>query len=281
MSRLSMIMLLLLAVCISLPAQKVRNVSGEYVYYAPENISLEQAKATALERARIDAIAKEFGANVSQTNTVSALMNNGDSETFFQSIGGTEINGDWLSDSKEPQITIAYEDGMLVISAKVWGKARERTRATFDLEIQTLCNGIESDRFKNQDIFSVRFRSAIKGFFSIWLADDNIRQVYCLLPYENTGGQAREIQGQKEYTFLSTTDAQYPYLEETILTAEKEIEYNRLVFIFSTAPFIMPLTQQGEFLPELPVGDFNKWLQRNRIKDENMLVIERIIAIKK
>ena len=281
MPRSFSILFLLIAVSFPTYAQKTHNVSGEYTYYPPENISLEQAKTMAVERARLDAIAREFGANVSQTNTVAISAQNGESETNFQSLGTTEVNGDWIADTKEPEIVVAYEGGMLVISAKVWGKIRERKRADFELSIQTLCNGIESEKFKNNDRFSVRFRSPVKGYFSIWLADDNLRQVYCLLPYENANGEAREMQSRKEYTLLSTADEQYPYREETILTAERDVEFNRLVFIFSTARFTMPLTEQGEYLPELSATDFEKWLQRNRIKDENMYVIQKMIEIKK
>lgn len=33
--------------------QKLKTVEGEYTYHAPENVTLEQAKMTALERAKI------------------------------------------------------------------------------------------------------------------------------------------------------------------------------------------------------------------------------------
>lgn len=34
-------------------AQKVKNVCGEYTFYAPENVSLSEAKRIALERAKL------------------------------------------------------------------------------------------------------------------------------------------------------------------------------------------------------------------------------------
>lgn len=54
----------------SLPAlaQRIEKVHIEYTYHAPENISLEEAKRIALERAKIQAIADEFGTIVSQSN---------------------------------------------------------------------------------------------------------------------------------------------------------------------------------------------------------------------
>jgi hypothetical protein len=42
-------------------AQKVKTVEGEYTYYAPENVTVEQAKITADDRAKIQALADEFG----------------------------------------------------------------------------------------------------------------------------------------------------------------------------------------------------------------------------
>ena len=281
--RLAITIILLIFPAFTFPAyaQKVRNVSGEYIYYPPENLSLEQAKVIAIERARLEAIANEFGTNVSQSNTTVVANRNGESDIKFQSYGSSDVNGDWLADTKDAEIAVSYDSGMLVVKAKVWGKVRERKRAELELSIQTLCNGRESEKFNNNDRFSVRFRSPVNGYLSIWLADDNLKQVYCLLPYENAGGIAREIRSRLEYLMLTTSDETYPYREETVLTTECDVEYNRLLFLFSTTPFMMPLTEQGEYVPELVSADFDKWLQRNRIKDENFCVIQKMIEINK
>lgn len=262
-------------------AQKTVNVSGEYVYYPPENVSLEQAKETAVERAKIDAIAKEFGTDVSQTNTI-AIMGGRDGEsTMFNSTGSTEIKGEWIADTKEPEITVRYEGGMLVIVAKVWGKVRRKSKSEVLLSARVLCNGIESERFRNNDKLSIAFKSPVNGFLSIWLIDDTARRAYCLLPYENEDGVAREIKNNVEYALLSTADYKYPYREATILTTDKVLEIDRLIFIFSTNRFAMPLTDSGEYLPELAIFEFEDWVQRNRIKDESMQIIEKPIEIKK
>lgn len=262
-------------------AQKVVNVSGEYVYYSPENVSLEQAKETAVERAKIDAIAKVFGTDVSQTNTI-AIMGGRDGEsTMFNSTGSTEIKGEWIADTKEPEIAVRYEGGMLVIAAKVWGKVRRKSKSEVLLSARVLCNGIESERFRNNDKLSIAFKSPVNGFLSIWLIDDTARRAYCLLPYENEDGVAREIKNNVEYALLSTADYKYPYREATILTTDKVLEIDRLIFIFSTNRFAMPLTDSGEYLPELAIFEFEDWVQRNRIKDESMQIIEKPIEIKK
>jgi len=280
LGRISLLLLLTLS-SLTAAAQKVRSVSGECTYCPPENVTLEQAKQMAVERARIDAIAREFGTNVSQMNTVATINSNGESATAFNSLGSTEVNGDWLADTKEPEIEIDYESGMLAITARVWGKARERKTADFELSVKLLCNGTESEKFRNNDRFSIRFRSPVKGYLSIYLVDDNLRQAYCLLPYETEDGEAREIRNNAEYVLLSTEDPLYPYREETILTTENEVDFNRIVLVFSTNRFVMPLTEQGTYLPELPTPEFDRWLQRCRTKDTAMYVMQKTIEIRK
>ncbi|MDE5567369.1 MAG: DUF4384 domain-containing protein [Muribaculaceae bacterium] len=262
-------------------AQKIQNVSAKYTYYAPETMSIDEAKRIAIDRAKIQAIGDAFGTIVSQSNSTVISNQNGNSNTHFFSLGGSDVKGIWIADTREPVVEISYIDNTLVICAEVYGKAREQKHADLELSIKTLRNGIESEQFKDNDRLSILFQSPVKGFFSIWLADDNLKQAYCLLPYENGNGNAREIQSRKEYVLLSTADAEYPYKEETILTAEKELEINRLIFIFSTSKFSMPLTEQGEYVPELTIPKFDKWLQKNRVKDENMYVIQKIIEIRK
>lgn len=261
--------------------QKVVNAQGEYVYHAPENITLEQARQTALERARLDAIAKAFGTDVSQTNLVTVSARGESSETSFNSMGGTEVKGEWIADTKEPEVSIHYESGMLVVEVKVWGKIREKTKADYELSVKILCNGRESEKFRSNDRLSVRFKSPVKGYLSIYLVDDNVHQVYCLLPYENEDGRARAIKNNETYILLSTEDPVYPYQEETILTTDKTMEYDRLVFVFSKNQFAMPLTNMGDYLPELSTMDFEKWLKKNRVKDTEMTVVEKVVEIRK
>lgn len=262
-------------------SQKTVNVCGEYRYVAPDNVSPADAKRIALERARLEAMAKEFGTNVSQTNLSTTHIKNGETETDFLSMGGTEVKGDWLGDTQEPEINISYEQNSLVVTAKVCGKAREIVSSAVDLSIKVLCNGIESERFKNNDKLSVEFKTPVDGYLAVFLRDDNIDIVSCLLPYENENGKARKIKRNETNVLLSTKDPIYPYREETILVTSQEQEFNTLVFVFSEKEFSMPNTENGEYLPELSIEDFQKWLRRNRVKDNQMQTIERLVEIRK
>ncbi|MDD6581493.1 MAG: hypothetical protein PUF10_02295 [Bacteroidales bacterium] len=274
---LSIILLLATLTCI---AQKTVTICGEYRYIAPENVSPAEAKATATERARLEAMANEFGTNVSQTNLNTTRTNNGEAQNDFLSFGGTEVKGNWLGDTKEPEISVTYEQNQLVVTAKVCGKAREIVNASVDLSVKVLCNGVESERFKNNDKLSVVLKTPVHGYLAIFLRDDVNGIVACLLPYETENGKARKIKRNEFYTLLSTSDPLYPYREETILVTEREQEFNTLIFVFSENEFAMPNTENGEYLPELSIPDFQKWLRRNRMRDEKMQTLEKIMEIR-
>lgn len=59
MKRLTLILIALL-LSSSLYSQKTHNVTAKYVYYAPETMSIDEAKRIAVDRARMQAIADCF-----------------------------------------------------------------------------------------------------------------------------------------------------------------------------------------------------------------------------
>lgn len=261
--------------------QRVVSVCGEYKYIVPENISLAEAKEIAINQARLTAIANEFGTIVSQTNLATTRIENGTTRSDFLSLGETEVKGDWLSDTKEPEVKPTYEDNHLVIYASVCGKAREIEIAEVELMMQIINNGFETDRFKNNDRVSVRFKSPVNGYVAIFIRNDEDNIVSCMLPYENENGKARVVKNSKEYIYLSTDDPIYPYQEETILVTNKKVEFNTFVLVFAEKEFAMPLSDMGEFVPELSIEHFQRWLRKNRINDKTMQTIEKTIQINK
>lgn len=273
----SIILMVFALVC---HAQKTVNVSGEYRYVVPDNVSRTDAQNIAIERARNEAMAKEFGTVVSQTNTTTTKVIDGKVETGFISMGGTESKGLWIDDTKEPEVKTFYEDDVMVIVAKVWGKAREIKNTETEIDIKILCNGMENERFKNNDKFSIDFKSASKGYVAIFLRDENLDPIYCMLPYENENGEVRAVKSGTKYNFLSTKDPVYPFREETILVTDKTVEFNTILVVFSKNQFSLPISEEGEYVPEIPADKFMKWLRKNRINDETMQVIEKTVEIR-
>ena len=67
------VVFILLLLPLTVFAQRVKTVEGEYTYHAPENVTIEQAKRTALERAKIQALADEFAKE--QASAANAAVN--------------------------------------------------------------------------------------------------------------------------------------------------------------------------------------------------------------
>lgn len=104
--------LLLLAVIVpfmvgSLHAQEIRTVNAAYTYYVPETVSLTEAKHTALQRAKIQAIADEFGTAVSQVNATRVMNSSGNSSIDFMSVGNSDVKGEWIETIGEPTFDIS------------------------------------------------------------------------------------------------------------------------------------------------------------------------------
>ena len=269
-------------------AQKLKNIEGEYTYHAPENVSLEQAKTTALDRAKIQALADEFGTIVSQYNTTIVENNNEQSNIDFSSIGGSEVKGEWIETLGEPIYNIMYEGDMFVVSVKVKGKAREITSAGIDFKAHVLKNGIEdrfeSDLFVSGDDLYVSFRSPVKGFLAIYLMDAN-KQAYCLLPYRGQQDGIYAISANRRYLFFNENTAsedEQEMIEEYVMTCEQQTEKNNIYVIFSPNKFIKANdNDKGEALPrELTHDAFQKWLTGCRKHDEKLSVQMFPITIK-
>ena len=262
-------------------AQRIATVCGEYRYTVPGEIPLNRAKQIAIDKARNEAIANEFWQVVSQSTNTTIHSSGTQSSVQSDSYASTESKAIWLSDTKEPEVSIAYENDVMVITASVCGKARELKTAEVELRMQVVSNSIETERFKNNEKVAIHFKSPVNGYVSIFFRDDNAGMIYCMMPYENEDGTAREVKSNKEYIYLSTEDPIYPYQEETILVTDKTVEFDTFILVFSKKDFSMPSSEAGEFVPELPVEDFQKWLRKNRINDETMQTIEKSIQIHK
>lgn len=266
---------------VTLQAQLTTNACGEIDYVVPETQTLSEAKQTALAQARLKAIADEFGTLVTQTNTTTMHIKDGQTNSNFNSFSENEVRGIWISDTKNPLVEVTYRNDMMVIHANVCGKVRELKQSSVELQVKPLNKGIESTLFKNNDRFAVEFKSAASGYVAIFIRDDNNDIVNVMMPYEDSDGNAREVKSNKEYVFLCTQDSEYPYAEETILTTSKSIENNTLIVVFSQKKFHISLSNKGEFVPEVENVKFQKWLHGLRVYDTTVQVEEIVLTIKK
>ena len=273
-------------------AQELKTVSAEYIYYAPETMPIIEAKKNALERAKIKAIEEEFGSIVSQTNTTALSNINGESDTRFFSLGGSDVKGEWIETIGEPQYgDIFYKDNMLVVPCRVKGKVREMQYSAIDFVAKPLRNGIEqrfeSYQFKEGDDLFLYFKSPVDGFLSVFLVDETSEIVYCALPYRNSDGNPKQIKADKEYILFSAKNCdneEKSIVDEYVMTASNDLEYNDFYILFSTEPFSKAVLQSQEdtSLPKtLNWHDFQKWLAKARIKNSKLSLSKIILTISK
>lgn len=271
-------------------AQKTVKLCGEYVYIAPENVTPEQAKQTALERAKLNALADRFGTNISQLNTTLIENQNEKSNIKFLAMGGSEVKGEWIEDTKPPVFEVDYSQNGLTVKVSVCGTAREIKGAKIDFTARILRNGVESryesSEFRHGDDVFLLFKSPVDGYLAVYLMDD-MQNVFCLLPYRNDAAGKTQVKAGKEYVFFSAKHAEkeMTFTDEYMLTCNKSIEQNFIYIVFSPNEFTKAndtRTDRESVLPrELSFDNFQQWLAKNRVRDKDMSVETKILTIKK
>lgn len=281
---------LLLAVMLfplTLCAQRVQKVCGEFTYYAEGNQSANDAKHAALEAAKLQAIANEFGTVITQSNVQKETSTNGEESTYFSSLSASEVKGEWIEDIGEPTYEISFVQDMLVVKCKVCGRAREISNEAVDFTATILRNGTEAKfadvNFHNGDDMFLLFRSPSDGYVAAYLIDET-PSAYCLLPYMNNARGQQAVKHNQEYVFFSPAKApKGEQVDEYTLTCSNEIERNQVYVIFSPKPFTKALDSQvDDGLPrQLSYEDFSRWLSTCRKRDSKMGVKVMHIEIKK
>lgn len=276
-------------VTLGITAQSVKNIKGEVIYRAPESVSIEEAKRIALEYAKIQLIADEFGTLVSESNINITENKNGNSSSTFHSLSSSDVKGEWIETTEEPKFQISFEQNMLIVKVKVAGRIREIKSAKIDCNAKILCNGTETrfeqTEFKSGDQLFLQFSSPVDGFLAVYLIDSN-KDAYCLLPYQSDSDGKTAIKHGHEYIFFSQKESpeeERSLVDEYVMTCDKDIEYNQLYIVFSPNNFTKALDKNaGETLPRmLSYEDFHKWLAKCRRHDVKMTTEIKYITIKK
>lgn len=270
-------------------AAKVKTVEATYVYHAPANQSPEEAMKIALERAQLQAIADEFGTVLSQENTTRVENSAEGSSTSFHSLSTSDVRGEWIETIDVPVRNIEFIDGMMVVTIKVKGRAREVNVAAVDFVAEVLRNHPDradaSTDFKAGNDMYLYFKSPVSGYVAVYLLPGD-GEAFCLLPYQRSGSGVQEVKANDEYVFFSidkAIDADKAIVDEYVLTAEKTVEHNALYVLFSTHPFYKASDASiANTLPrQLSESDFLKWLGKSRARDNDLQLKKIQISITK
>ena len=263
-------------------AQKIVSVSGEYTYYAPSTMSLDEAKQEAIKQTKLHVLEAKFGTLINSTTTLIIENKEGStpsSRADVRTLSTHEVKGEWIEDTRNPEQEVLTDRSMpnaIIVRTRVWGKAREISATKADIEVALLKAPYKeaiADVFKNEQEFYLYFKSPASGYLAVYLLDTDENMAYCLLPISNDLKGNFPVKNNEEY-ILFNEDPTY------IFTTKYSVIYNHIAVVFSPNEFYKANDQQGEndkyTLPrELTLDKYHEWLSRCKSHD-NQLVEERL-----
>ena len=267
-------------------------VCGEYIYEAPANVSLDQARRIAIEGAKTKALQDNFGTTMTLSVASSMRSSNNSEAEWFSMTNVSEANGEWLEDIGTPtfDVNLDRNGNILVKVSNVCGNARELLGTRVDVSAKILKKvpdvNFESNDFNDGDELYLAFRSPVDGYLAVYLLDESMT-AYCLLPYSRDRTGIVKIEGGKDYIFFSSRHAERQYasiVDEYSLTCERDVEHDLMYILFSPNEFTKAndAPADEETLPrQLSFDDFQYWLTRSRLRDRDMKVEIRTITIRK
>lgn len=278
-------------------SQKTVRVKGTAQVEFPDNLTREEVKRQAAEKATIDALERAFGRIVIQGNTtyISNVQTGKQVETksAFNTIANTSVKGEVVRIIGEPEFK------ELSGTRSIEGKNESYTEMKCDIEIEarevstppvnftafTLnCSEerCKTTDFRIDDPLYLSFSSPSSGYISVFLDEEGTTQ--CLYPYntmpvEYEGGVP--VKADKKY-ILFTRQPEFRFTGYILYTPNQK-SINRIFIIFSKDPLNKPslsdikVDEAGYKLPKsLKSEDFQRWLNRYRSYEKANVEVDYI-----
>lgn len=260
-------------------AQKPVKVHGKATLVVSENdnITPAEAKRECIKRAKNEAIREAFGEFISSnTEIMDGIDKEGNELSSFVQETSMSARAEWIEDTKEPAVKFDTQDGRIIFTAEVWGKAREIPVSRIDFSWKVLCGGKEdcheSLKFTNRQRIFIKFRTPVAGYVAVYLLDSSKKEASCLLPYKNNQRGQHKVLAGKDYTFFDSECD--PMAINYRLTTDEPIEMNQIVLIFSPNPFTKcnEVTGDRKHPNSLSIDDFEAWLRKQKLRDTDIVV---------
>lgn len=286
-------------------ARDIVKISGEADYFSPDSESPKEARENAIRQARISALEKQFGLVITEHIVTKQQSFQGKTQCLAQSLGESDVRGEWLDDTSRPIITTTPTDYGTVYHVKVYGQAREIPNNRIDVDCRLLFNGMDRDRnllrggeYHQGDECYLYFNSPVSGWLTVFIADDDeVGTMQCMLPYDGQDIKSYPIKADTGYTFFSKATAEpncVEYATRMIMESRKHTDINVFYIIFSPKEFSKPPTYEfnadkhsdtnvaSELMPrETDFKAFHRWLSGRRKNDPDLQVIKIPVSISK
>lgn len=263
--------------------QKSKEVEGRHEYFLPRHQSRAQGEQIALERAMIQALAKEFGTFVRQETQMNLSSSAEGENSEFYSNATSMVRGEWLETIGRPVFDIYLtQEGEIVITCEVKGKAREIRRVVDDFDAKTLNGGLTdqyiSKNFVDGDNLFLAFTAPQDGYVAVYLEDEE-KNFKRMLPFDGEGKNGRKVKGDVRYVFFTSQEGME---QKYRMLTSKSTERNTIHVIYSPHPFVLPIDHSGEeenSLDFLSGQQFSKWIDKSRTLDPDMQQQKLFISI--
>jgi len=250
--------------------QPIEILDTKYKMILPKNVSMETLEQQCLEQARLRAIEQKCGTRVSEVTINNVNEKNGGINESFQSLTKTQVNGEWVRDTRAPEFRWTCSGNTLEVEAIVSGlvqKFPDEGRVKLNLLTATDKSFKNTTTlFKDQSQLFLQVKSSQKGFLSIYYIDHVVKKVYRLFPGPNYNSlDMVPMKGDKSYTLFAgaTEFTDHPQCTEltTGLSSDVKPQIDELVVIYSDTELRKPLLDldKSAKLYTLSIEDFYTW----------------------
>lgn len=267
--------------------QRTAEVVGEYEVQFRDDyeITFYDAKRRCIELAKNDALKNEFGEWVGHFVEIDDTGKDGkNTGSYFRERLEVRGKGEWLGDTREPEIEIAYHDGTLFYKARVWGKAREIVTNHALLKWMIQHDDVSGRQvtlnLKHKERFFVNFQSPIDGYVAIYLMEED-GNGSCLLPYRRSNLRSYEVKGGRDYTFFDKNMDLDPLVDRLSLSTVKPRERFTIWLVFSPNRFTKCVDKKvdASHPNSVSIKDFREWKMQNQLSDHDMQIESKTIIV--
>lgn len=278
--------------CQSLAGYSQRiSLQGEAEQLIEDHRLMKQYEFEVLQLAINNALISSFGSSVtsnyesiSETNMSGAkLISSNQSRSQYIN---SYPNGIWLEHKTDPEYS-SYKDekGNWWLKCSVNGVGEEVVSAPVEFTTKTL-DGLDIQKDESISFISgesgyLYFRSAKNGYLLAFYDDFNT--VQRCLPYNAMPNDFIPIDAHTDYLFFSpertSPSIEAKLVDEIEFYTESQLEYNQFYVIFSPEEISLPvLTDQTtddsnySTFKTLDRHKFHKWLQNNRLRNNNLQI---------
>jgi hypothetical protein len=276
-------------------AQRPQDASATYTMVLSRTSTMQETETMCIEQARLKAIADAFGLSVSETTVGNVSDQNGKVTDLFNVLTKTSVRGEWISDTAPPKLEWKCENNDLIVTAYVSGKIRENSKeGKTDVEFYACLPSdyrTETKSFRSGQTLNTFFRSARKGYLSVFYVDHTTGDAYRVFPSPAYSSLDHlEVNADQDYVLFNRSYASqfagYPATVDLTmeLPADKSQVLDEIIAVYSPEPYKKPLLSKPsstQSLPTLSHKALEDWFTQLKSNNKDAVIKSAKVSVGK